>query len=783
MMDRFRSLFKPSPTPEQKSAVSGDTAWSESPLYGGSSVAKYNPDELIGLKGSRIYKKMMQDEQVKAVVKFKRDAITSRDYYFELKDDRVSPTEAEKRVAIYDEMLNQVAGSFNDGLNYIMKAAWQGFSITEKIIDTFEYDNTPYLGLKRLSPKPFDSFEIFTDEYGKILKVEQSMDGGRKKINLDKFVYYVQNPDMDEHYGQSELREAYRSWYAKDVIVRYYNIFIERMAGGLVVLKPDEGKTVITGSEEYNALKAILNSLQTTTGILLPSGISLEVHSPQSTDQFERAITLHDLQIAKALLVPNLLGITHAGSTGAYAQSQTQLEAFLWTLDSDALRLEDAVNEQIFDPLSKLNFADAIGPRFRLKPISEEMKLRIISAWKDLVSAKAVEATDADEDHLRELLNFPEKGEPIKEPQPIPPMLQPPGSSAPNPDPNNPVGNTDDEGLSDKTNGDPKAKKEKKKEELRRREIFALAFSRAQRRVAFAVIDRKTNDLVEQSSIEVSETLAELVAGVSLQVIDEKLGTPAGKMQPHEVKFDTRLKTKTRKAVDKVMKDAWDIGQKHAEDEMTKARKEPFTVKMARVDHVTDFLSNNAFKLTGDLTDSMLKTIRAILTNAYKYAWEPKEIVRKIYDKLTTEGFLFIETNAASTGRSISEVTEAIGGRKPVHRVKTAIRTSTFDVLNESRYATFADPELSDFIEALEYSAILDDRTTEICNHLDGRVYPVNSDEWSAYRPPNHFNCRSILIPVTVVDTDVTGKDKAKGSRWSKPPRVEPQSGFGGDTG
>jgi len=40
---------------------------------------------------------------------------------------------------------------------------------------------------------------------------------------------------------------------------------------------------------------------------------------------------------------------------------------------------------------------------------------------------------------------------------------------------------------------------------------------------------------------------------------------------------------------------------------------------------------------------------------------------------------------------------------------------------------------------------------------------------WSTFRPPNHFNCRSILVPVTQRDT------------WtqSDQPTVQPQKGFG----
>ena len=61
------------------------------------------------------------------------------------------------------------------------------------------------------------------------------------------------------------------------------------------------------------------------------------------------------MQVAKALLVPNLLGVSHTGETGSFAQSQTQLEAFFWTLQADTKRLEDCITEQLIADLCARN--------------------------------------------------------------------------------------------------------------------------------------------------------------------------------------------------------------------------------------------------------------------------------------------------------------------------------------------------------------------------------------------------------------------------------------------
>lgn len=45
----------------------------------------------------------------------------------------------------------------------------------------------------------------------------------------------------------------------------------------------------------------------------------------------------------------------------------------------------------------------------------------------------------------------------------------------------------------------------------------------------------------------------------------------------------------------------------------------------------------------------------------------------------------------------------------------------------------------------LQFDAVMDGRTTELCSSLHGVIKPVNDDFWNTYYPPNHFNCRSTV--------------------------------------
>ena len=48
-------------------------------------------------------------------------------------------------------------------------------------------------------------------------------------------------------------------------------------------------------------------------------------------------------------------------------------------------------------------------------------------------------------------------------------------------------------------------------------------------------------------------------------------------------------------------------------------------------------------------------------------------------------------------------------------------------------------------ITGYQYSAIMDDRTSDICSGLHGKFFKAGDEPI----PPMHFNCRSTLIPIT----------------------------------
>lgn len=756
----FTSLFKHTPGGDPVSTVvEGEVALARSSMYSGAHWPQYNPDELMSRKGYGIYQKMMRDDQVKVVVKFRRNAVTGRKWSFELDTEDLSDKEIEFRIGLFEEIIRRMRGSFKKKMDGIMSSMQFGFSLSEKVFELFEYESKSYYGLHNIRLKPFHTFYFNTDKYGNLEKLRQEIDGEEiDDLDYSKFVHHVHNAEEDEYYGSSELREAYRDWFSKDMAYRFHNIWLERCASGFPVIKPSQGseKVIVKGSSEYNDMVNALNNIKTNTGLLLPGGVDVEIVSFEDTEAYDRALNRFDRAISKSLLMPNLLGFSGENKNGSRALGETQLEAFLWMLDSEADDLEETINEQIFKQLGDINFGDGIYPQFKLAPLSKSEKFKLIEAWTDLVSKGAAQRSDSDEAHMRELLEIPEKDE-ASVAKPIEPKV-------PDEDGKDDSDSVDDDNPSGDGKLDADFDSDKPDETIvGNLGVLKTGFAKSLKRVDFVAIDQSSNIVAFESVNEIAEALGKGILSVVDDVADISLTDPKN---VNKLKFEPSVQKEVRRAFTKMLKEGWRIGRTNGNQELRKSlgkdQRGFERIKFARLEDIAArYFTADSFKMTGDLTGSALSIIRGEVLNGIKYSKTQDDIRKSIFERLASEGMLDDDIAKQALG-------EALGVADPTHRIKTIVRTKTFEAINEARYSLFTDPDLDGFVQALQYSAILDSRVTTVCSELDDKIYPLTSDEWEKYRPPNHYNCRSVLIPITVRDVWTT----------SPQPTVDPQQGF-----
>ena len=174
------------------------------------------------------------------------------------------------------------------------------------------------------------------------------------------------------------------------------------------------------------------------------------------------------------------------------------------------------------------------------------------------------------------------------------------------------------------------------------------------------------------------------------------------------------------------------------------------------VEAAINYIQAKAFEITGILSDAILNAAKQVLLDGIKNEKTLSEMVKSLEALL-----LDLIPPFDLAGRIVNIPA----------RIATIVRTNLADAFNQARLSVFTDPSIGDFVKAYEYSAILDGVTTEFCRKMDGRIYLKSDPIWRGITPPNHFNCRSVLIPITELD-----------SEWAPSPQppstLQPAKGF-----
>ena len=148
----------------------------------------------------------------------------------------------------------------------------------------------------------------------------------------------------------------------------------------------------------------------------------------------------------------------------------------------------------------------------------------------------------------------------------------------------------------------------------------------------------------------------------------------------------------------------------------------------------TRWLRATAFWVAGILGDRVLADVKGIILNGLKTGTAGSVMAEQIFD-----AFLpwLGDPNVIRDEQQLAP-----------YRLETIVRTNTTTAYNHGRLTEFLDPDIIRFVKGVKYSAILDTRTTEVCRYLDGKVFKVSDSNLEALLPPNHYQCRSIIVPI-----------------------------------
>jgi len=148
----------------------------------------------------------------------------------------------------------------------------------------------------------------------------------------------------------------------------------------------------------------------------------------------------------------------------------------------------------------------------------------------------------------------------------------------------------------------------------------------------------------------------------------------------------------------------------------------------------------------------MVEIVSNIQKESFEYWKQTASSEMKVKTKLTNEKVLNImqEQNKVIIWKMMYDINQKLKQFSEEWIVKqflwwlnTLYLSGAINLGRESVYE--ANKEL---VYWLQYSAILDWRTTNICRGLDWMIVKADSSQAARYQPPNHWNCRSIRVEI-----------------------------------
>jgi SPP1 gp7 family putative phage head morphogenesis protein len=753
------------------SVMSQELLTARSSLYFPSQLAPYNPAQLYQKKGNYdLFDKMREDDQIRAVMDFKKSLVMGSGWYIDSPDEDIKKF---WEVSLCQYFSNDDAITFDSALYEILTALDYGFSITEIIYGTeiiSELDNIPKWILKNLKTRPPHSFEIYTDDAGNIEKIMQwQQKGGKVEVPKEKVLLYTYQGEFGNQYGRSEFNiGVYRSWWSKENLIKFWNIALERFGMPLMVGTYPTNSV----SEDRDAFELALKNIQAKSSILMQDGFKLEERATvQGTigDAFDKAIDKHNLMIARGILTPDLVGLSGAqnssgGLGGSTAESQIKL--FLEITRKINKELTSLINRRIIKPLNIVNFGNGAEAEIKFRDITKDKEYEAAKLFLDYMQ-KGGKSSDEQALWFMDIIGAPTSQ--MKEDQeeaaekaammPTPPML--PGQQMPingeapaegevPADGEEPDGEVKAEGEQPESkdgeempmmkgkepiDGQPKedvkpdiamdtkdTKQGKQVKEKKKKFTLSREPNKYEIKVNFVQIDDSLNNTNEKNVSILAETIKSIIQNLVKYIQDSKLieNKRIDKINQLQLRGTGELKNN----ILAMMKEGYALGKNSSDDkkEMALIDTDP---SLDNAD-VAEWLKQASIYTTTEEGNRLLKIAKGTLMDAIRSGAGVKETI-------------------AMLDEQFNDWDENVGA----NRIETIVRTNTMKAFNQARANEFAK---SDMIEAYEYSAIMDDRTSDLCAELDGKIF--SPSEIDLYNPPNHYNCRSMLVPIYKDEVD-----------------------------
>ncbi len=370
-----------------------------------------NPDNIT----PKTYEKMLRDAQVYAGLRVLILSVVAKGWHIKYHGDNEElGNEMIKFVNKNFEDVNSLpfsTGGIQDVFEAMMENALSmGYSVSEIVYNDPSEDGKIYMKKWKVLPMETirNCFKI--DEYGNLNAVVQFANQGKKREvvfegddDFFRLVIWSHNRKGYSWYGSSELRRIHKNWYAKDYLIKFWNIALERYGAPFLV-------AYVEDEDALDETNMHLDKARTKTNFSMVKENEIQVVESKTNGMFgyRDAIKYADEQIMRGLLIPTLvMGIEE---TGARALGETHLDLFSWRIQELQKELSNVVGSQI-KRMIDLNF-DGVDeyPVMEFPPLISKDK-KILTEMVTALIDKGV--VDSSEEWIRSFLEIPQSTKPV----------------------------------------------------------------------------------------------------------------------------------------------------------------------------------------------------------------------------------------------------------------------------------------------------------------------------------------------------------------------------------
>ena len=378
-------------------------------------------DDLVDKKGATVYREVRHDPGVKAALTIKTAGMLVKgwDVVSSVPEDDPLFTQGEAQAEFVKSAFDLMPGSLDDVIEELIRDGLvDGTGIAEKNWRIGETDDGELSGkILPASIKVKDSslYYFKLDEFKNVTGMQVWASGKKADVDPAKFVCFAWMSEHGNPNGTSDLRAAYRWYWLKSKLAKYWGIFLEKYGSPTAKGSYKRGLP----KQQQQDLLSVLDKIQQETSIVVPDDVTVELLTANQQitgGGYKDAIEYCDRQMKVALLGQTLT--TGEGDrTGSLALGQVHEDIQDIIIRKLKRKVEECIDEQIIRDLVDFNFAERVYPNFTLTLDEKDISSLSEAIWR----LASVEIVDPRESWLREYLGLPAREElPEQEPSETP---------------------------------------------------------------------------------------------------------------------------------------------------------------------------------------------------------------------------------------------------------------------------------------------------------------------------------------------------------------------------